>query len=268
MCEKHKKYGYAVPVNGEALKAPEGFTMTNKKNSTPAPIEAAANKNMTALREAMTAAVKRYDAATSTKTELTAAAYLDIVEQKDKAVNAYNAAALTACYDRFLSADGSPVAALAKCLHWSRLVATTSKDGGTMLRGRSTRFNLIDFINYAADTETPIVNGDAIKSAMKTAAETLSAYVLAQVTKEGGMSIDAPKKALQSALDTLGIDKLFACSKDVRFIAYAVTHARELGELAKITPATVCPFIMDVVNAHINKVSYHYAEEKKEEKAE
>lgn len=255
-------------INGPARpKRAERKTMSKLiKNVTPAAVEVIATENLDALRLALKAAAEKYDAATATKTEMTAAAFLDIVEAKDKAAAAYNAAALESHYDRFLSTD-CPVAALARALHWSKLVPVTAKEGGTTLRGRATRFNLLDFIKYAADHEHAIVNGEAIKAAVTAAAETLSAYVLAQVTKEGGMSIAAPKSALEKVLGLIDVDKIHADSKDVRFIAYAVTHARELGELSKITPATVAPFIMDVINAKLNGVKYRFAEEKKEEEA-
>lgn len=237
------------------------------KNATPAAVEAITTESIEALRSALKVAVEKYDAATATKTEMTAAAYLDIVEAKDKAAAAYNAAVLASHYDRFLSTD-SPVAALARALHWSKLVPVTAKEGGTTLRGRSTRFNLLDFIKYAAEVEKPIANADAIKKAIVAASESIADYVIAQVTKEAGASIQTPKAALRAVFGLLGIDGLTVRSKDMRFITYAVTHARELGELSKITSASVAPFIMDIINAQVNGVEYHFAEEKKEETAE
>jgi len=229
--------------------------------NTPAAMNAAETA-MNSLRAAAINAMAAYDVAESKKAEITAAAYNDAVKAMRDAVAAYNDAALANMYDTFIE-SGAPIEKLARALHWSKMAIVTKKDTGTMMQGRSTRFDLLNLLKYAAEHDRPIEGAADIAAAMTAAAAAIADHISANITKEGGASVATVKAALQAVLDKLGIEKLFARSKDIRFIEYAVTRARELGELAKITPAAVAPYIMDVVNAQIYGKVYTFAADKK-----
>jgi len=71
---------------------------------------------------------------------------------------------------------------------------------------------------------------------------------------------------MEKLFKTMGLD-IHANGKDVRFIAYAATRARGLGELAEITERTITPFIIDVISIRERGVEYKFEEKKEEEKA-
>lgn len=207
------------------------------------------------------------------KEEVTAKVMEDSASALDEAVSKYNDAVLAEAYAEVAASD-SPVVALCKRFAWSKMYTSLQKDKSTgaltvQLNSRRTRFSLINFLDYCEEQEVEIPNAPAIRNAIVKAARVLSEYVLGSiVTKKDEnvktCNIKTAKDALEELIEAIGM-KSHARSVDVRFIAFAVTKARDLGELAKITDSSLAPYLMDVFHVQIEKKQYKF-EEKKEGK--
>ena len=75
------------------------------------------------------------------------------------------------------------------------------------------------------------------------------------------------KAGLYNFVSKLGIAGLKVRNTDVRFLSMAVTSARDLGEVAEITPAHLVPYLMDLVYVQTEELQYNFAakESKKEQ---
>ena len=216
-------------------------------------------------------AAKVYAVALNKQDEVTAKEFYNAKEAMDKSIVAYNDATLKEAYDELLSAD-NPIVALCRRFAWSKIVArsvtnNTSKTISISLNGRRTRFNILDFLDYAEKEDYVFPNAAAIKNTMTLSARTLTNYIRGCITNEKTTPIGTAKSALQQLIDAIGMEDVHANSVDVRFITFAVTKARDLGELAAITDSAVAPYIMDVFHVQINRLAYKF-EQKKDEKAE
>lgn len=228
-----------------------------KKMEKPATITAA----RAALLDTARAAARNYDNVHNDDTSV-----LKAVKAVDKAMNdalkALNDDMLTEVYTTAMAAP-SPMAALAKTAFYPKWNKKTVK-GVTSLETRETRLNVVDFIDWAADNDSPLKNADAVKTALADTARKVADYVLAEITTDKGGSVRATLPAMEKLFKAMNLD-VHANGKDVRFIGFAATKARKLGELAEITADTVTPFIMDVVTIRERGIEYSF--EKKEENA-
>ncbi len=74
------------------------------------------------------------------------------------------------------------------------------------------------------------------------------------------------KAALETLIQAIGLEGVHARSVDVRFIAYAVTRAHKLGELAQIKESAIAPYIMDVFAMQLRNAEYKFEEKEEENK--
>lgn len=249
-----------ITARENAMKKEEEKKMTTATTET-------MSETRKALRKTALAAAKKLDETRATKEKSTWKEGMDVSEALNNALAALNADMLEECYETALKSD-CPVATLAKMLTYPKWYAKTNKkDNVTTLETRATRLNVLDFLKWAAESEKYDApkNADAIITALADTARKLADYVLASITGDKA-SIRATLPAMEKLFKTMGLD-IHANGKDVRFIAYAATRARGLGELAEITERTITPFIIDVISIRERGVEYKFEEKKEEEKA-
>jgi hypothetical protein len=232
-----------------------------KKMEKPTTTTARAALLDTARKEA-----KTLDEVRANKEKATWKEGMDATESLNNALSALNADMLNEVYNNAMNTS-SPIATLCKMSFYPKWYAKTNKkDNVTSLENRDTRLNVLDFIEWAADNETPIKDADKIKTALCDAARKVSDYVLDTLKSEKTISIQTPKKAMNALFALLNVDGIVARSVDMRFIVYATTKARKLGQLAEITDKTIVPYIMDVVTVQTRGIEYKFEEKEEENK--
>lgn len=222
-----------------------------------------------ALIAAARKAAKELDTVRAAKDKKTWAQGMDASEALNNALAALNEDVLTEVYTDALRTD-APITAICKAMAYPRWYAKTNKkDNVTVLESRSTRLSVLDFIKFAEESDTfdSIKDGDKIKTALCDAARKVSDYVLDTLKSEKTISIQTPKKALNALFSLLKIEGVIARSVDMRFIVYATTKAKKLGELAAITDKSIVPYIMDVISVQLRGVEYKFEEKEEEAKA-
>ena len=181
----------------------------------------------------------------------------DVLAARDaleQAVNAYNQHTLETAYADF---DGSdvPLQALAIRATWDKMT-TRRKDNVTAIVFRSTRFDVLGYLQHVADarkdgaTITLPASIDVIKDALKKASEALSTFLLASLNQdtEPAVSIKNTAAAVYNYARMFGIDGLKIRPSDVRYLCAVVARAGELGELKAIKPEAVSRYLLDVVH--------------------
>ena len=181
----------------------------------------------------------------------------DVLAARDaleQAVNAYNQHTLETAYADF---DGSdvPLQALAIRATWDKM-STRRKDNVTAIVFRSTRFDVLGYLQHVADarkdgaTITLPASIDVIKDALKKASEALSTFLLASLNQdtEPAVSIKNTAAAVYNYARMFGIDGLKIRPSDVRYLCAVVARAGELGELKAIKPEAVSRYLLDVVH--------------------
>ena len=192
----------------------------------------------------------------------------------EQAVNAYNQHTLEAAYADFDGAD-APLRALAVRATWDKLT-TRRKDGTTSIVFRSTRFDVLGYLQHVVDarkngaTITLPASIDTIKDALKKASEALSAYVLYGINHDTeGVSIKNTAATIYNYARLYNVDSLRIRPADVRYLAMIVTRAGELGEIRAVKPETVARYLLDVVHIQTKgKGSYALEAAKKAAKKE
>ena len=180
----------------------------------------------------------------------------DVLAARDtleQAVNAYNQQTLEAAYADFDKAD-APLQALAIRATWDKMT-TRRKESTTSIVFRSTRFDVLSYLQHVVDTRK---NGktvnlpasiDTIKDALKKASEALSAFLIASVNQDTEpVSIKNTAAAVYNYARLYTIDGLKVRPADVRYLCAVVCKAGELGEIRAIKPETVARYLLDVVH--------------------
>lgn len=202
----------------------------------------------------------------------------DVLAARDaleQAVNAYNQHTLETAYADFDGSD-APLQALAIRATWDKMT-TRRKDNVTSIVFRSTRFDVLAYLQHVADvrkdgaTITLPASIDVIKDALKKASEALSTFLLASLNQdtEPAVSIKNTAAAVYNYARLYTIDGLKVRPADVRYLCAVVCKAGELGELKAIKPEAVARYLLDVVHVQTKgKGSYAFAgkTEKKEDK--
>lgn len=181
----------------------------------------------------------------------------DVLAARDtleQAVNAYNQHTLEAAYADFDKAD-APLKALAVRATWDKLT-TRRKDNVTAIVFRSTRFDVLGYLQHVVDarkngaTITLPASIDVIKDALKKASEALSAFLLASLNQdtEPAVSIKNTAAAVYNYARLYTIDGLKVRPADVRYLCAVVCKAGEVGEIRAIKPETVARYLLDVVH--------------------
>lgn len=171
----------------------------------------------------------------------------------EQAVNAYNQHTLETAYADFDGSD-TPLQALAIRATWDKMT-TRRKDGVTSIVFRSTRFDVLGYLQHVADarkngaTITLPASIDVIKDALKKASEALSAFLIASVNQDTEpVSIKNTAAAVYNYARLYTIDGLKVRPADVRYLCAVVCKAGELGELKAIKPEAVARYLLDVVH--------------------
>lgn len=182
---------------------------------------------------------------------------VDVLAARDaleQAVTAYNRQTLETAYADFDTTD-APLKALAVRATWDKLT-TRRKDNVTSIVFRSTRFDVLGYLQHVADArkDGKAVNLpasiDTIKDALKKASEALSAFLITSLNQdtEPAVSIKNTAAAVYNYARLYTIDGLKVRPADVRYLCAVVARAGELGELKAIKPETVARYLLDVVH--------------------
>ena len=191
----------------------------------------------------------------------------DILSAREGYESALSALNLDARNNAYASAllDANPVAALCKATHYTRF-AFRAKKTGVECASLTARLNLLDFFAACEEGKVSLpVEIQPVKNALAKVATAVKTMVNEGVTKET-MSTKATKEALVDFIKTTGVEGVHGRSVDARFLAFAVTKAKEMGELADITVESVVPFVMDMF--HVQLLGLEYKFETKETKKE
>lgn len=170
---------------------------------------------------------------------------------------------------------GNPLQALLTNKSWSPYIARRTTDRTTRkisynIMTRRSRVNLLDYFKHAELKGVTLPTSvDVLRNLLESACNTLSAYVLSSIQQDelSSVSVSNVKAGLYNFVSKLGISGLKVRNTDVRFLSMAVTRARDLGELAEITPAHLVPYLMDLVYVQTKELQYNFAakEAKKEQ---
>ena len=218
---------------------------------------------LTVLHGSMLEKAKAYHGLDNAK--VTAAVSLAAKESMDKAYSAYNDKVKKNAYSLALASE-SPIAYLCKARNYSSAHARCDKNGVVSNVFRSTRFDLLDFIAYAKskNINLPVAGSDDFKAKLKVFAEKLSDYVLACIRKEEVTNIKQAVESLEAVCRCIGVPGVHGRKKDVRFMGFVATRAKELGVLSTIDDKAVVPFIMDMYHVQLLKKEYAFEEKKSE----
>ena len=169
----------------------------------------------------------------------------------------------------------NPLHAFAERRFWNPVYMRRTSDKTTKrvsfsLTSRRQRLNVLDYLKHAEDNSITLPESvDTLRKLLTAASKTLSDYVLSCIRddKISTVSVSNVKAGLHNFMSHLGIDNLKVRNQDVRFLAMAVTHARDLGELAEIDAPHVAPYLMDMVHVQKEELKYGFAgkEAKKEQ---
>ena len=171
----------------------------------------------------------------------------------EQAVNAYNQHTPETAYADFDTTD-APMKALAVRATWDKMT-TRRKDNVTSIVFRSTRFDVLGYLQHVADARKDGANItlpasiDVIKDALKKASEALSAFLIASVNQDTEpVSIKNTAATVYNYARLYTIDGLKVRPADVRYLCAVVCKAGELGEIRAIKPETVARYLLDVVH--------------------
>lgn len=228
------------------------------KNTNTTTATAANNEALRKEAQAAITAVEKLDKNTTTSAAMAAA-----IEKRDKALTAYTAAVKYDLYAQCMKED-NPLRALCALGTYPKY-KVKKEDGASVLGCEDTRISMLDFLAYADESGQPIKDAHLIKTKLDRVAEVVAAWVHGKVQDEV-TRIDLPKEALSELIALCGFDSkdggkykpVHARSIDLRFIAFAVTKARGLGKLGRITAKSVTPYIMDVFHIQLTGGKYDF----------
>ena len=168
----------------------------------------------------------------------------------------------------------NPLQALLTNRAWSPYTVRRNTDRTTLrvsvnLMTRRSRVNLLDYLQHVDKTGIELsVSTDTLRNLLESACNALASFVLSSIQQEDGISIANVKAAMHNFVSKLGIPGLRVRNTDVRFLALAVTRARDLGELAEITPSRLVPYMQDLVILQLDGRQYNFAAKEEGKKAE
>ena len=195
----------------------------------------------------------------------------DAEQALQASLNTANAERLQRLYGDCDAAE-NPLQALLTNRAWSPYVVRKSTDRTTLhisvnLMTRRSRVNLLDYLRHVDETGLELsVSTDTLRNLLESATGALASFVLASVQQDDdGISVASVKAGLYNFVSKLGIAGLRVRNTDVRFLALAVAKARDLGELAEITPARLVPYMQDLVVMQLDGRQYGFAAKEKKE---
>lgn len=199
-------------------------------------------------------------------TNHTAQERIDAETALQTALNTANTQRLERLFTECDHAD-NPLQALLTSKNWSPYIARRKTDPKTgkisyTVMTRRARVNLLDYLKHAELKGVTLPTSvDMLRNLLESACNTLSAYVLASIQQDelSSVSVSNVKAGLYNFVSKLGISGLKVRNTDVRFLSMAVTRARDLGELAEITPAHLVPYLMDLVYVQNEELKYGFA---------
>ncbi len=198
----------------------------------------------------------------------------DVERALQDALNSANAERLQRLYEDCDSAE-NPLQALLTNRAWSPYTVRKNTDRTTLhvsvnLMTRRSRVNLLDYLQHVDKTGIELsVSTDTLRNLLESACNALASFVLASVQQdEDGISVSSVKAGLYNFISKLGIAGLKVRNTDVRFLALAVTRARDVGELAEITPSRLVPYMQDLVVMQLDGRQYNFAAKKEGKKKE
>ena len=198
----------------------------------------------------------------------------DVERALQDALNSANSERLQRLYADCDAAE-NPLQALLTNRAWSPYTVRKNTDRTTLhvsvnLMTRRARVNLLDYLKHVDDVglELP-VSTDTLRNLLESACNALASFVLSSVQQdEDGISVSSVKAGLYNFISKLGIAGLRVRNTDVRFLALAVTRARDLGELAEITPSRLVPYMQDLVVMQLDGRQYNFAAKEEGKKKE
>ena len=189
----------------------------------------------------------------------------DAEQALQSALNKANAERLQRLYADCDAAE-NPLQALLTNRAWSPYTIRKNTDRTTLhvsvnLMTRRARVNMLDYLKHVDDVGLELsVSTDTLRNLLESACSALASFVLSSIQQdEDGISVSAVKAGLYNFVSKLGIDGLRVRNTDVRFLALAVTRARDLGELAEITPNRLVPYMQDLVILQLDGRQYNFA---------
>lgn len=198
----------------------------------------------------------------------------DVEQALQDALNSANTERLQRLYTDCDSAE-NPLQALLTNRAWSPYTVRKNTDRTTLhvsvnLMTRRSRVNLLDYLQHVDKTGIELsVSTDTLRNLLESACNALASFVLSSVQQDtDGISVTNVKAAMHNFVSKLGIAGLRVRNTDVRFLALAVTRARDLGELAEITPARIAPYLQDLVVMQIEERPYSFAAKEEGKKKE
>lgn len=201
------------------------------------------------------------DPTTTTAADATAAR-----ESLEAATAAYNDGVVTRAYQA-AAADDNPVAFLCRARHYTSLHVINHKKEGIKAQSRTVRFNLFDFFQWVENNKDISVNGiSGIKDAISAFVEVFRDYIRSSIQKDEAVGIKSVVASLEALCRLLDVEGVHGRKKDVRFLMLACMGAdKTLGCLKKVTPATVAPYLMDMMEVQLKGKEYDFASSKKTE---
>lgn len=207
-------------------------------------------------------------------TQHTAQQRMDAETALQNALNKANTAKLEEIYTSFDKTE-NPLQAFTSVRAWNPYIVRkttdrTSRQVSYSIMNRRQRLSILDYLKHAEDQGITLPTpADVLRDLLDSACTTLSAYVLSCIRSEDvpAVSISNVKAGLYNFMSKLNVPSLKVRNTDVRFLAMAVTRARDLGELAEIDASHVAPYLMDMIYAQAHGIDYGFAskEAKKEE---
>lgn len=189
----------------------------------------------------------------------------DVERALQDSLNSANAERLQRLYADCDAAE-NPLQALLTNRAWSPYTIRKSTDRTTLhvsvnLMTRRARVNMLDYLKHVDDVGLELsVSTDTLRNLLESACSALASFVLSSVQQdEDGISVSVVKAGLYNFVSKLGIAGLRVRNTDVRFLALAVTRARDLGELAEITPNRLVPYMQDLVILQLDGRQYNFA---------
>lgn len=189
----------------------------------------------------------------------------DVERALQDTLNSANAERLQRLYADCDAAE-NPLQALLTNRAWSPYTIRKNTDRTTLhvsvnLMTRRARVNMLDYLKHVDDVGLELsVSTDTLRNLLESACSALASFVLSSVQQdEDGISVSAVKAGLYNFVSKLGIAGLKVRNTDVRFLALAVTRARDLGELAEITPNRLVPYMQDLVILQLDGRQYNFA---------
>ena len=247
MTKENKK---AITTTPEIITAPKTKNNEGRKETT--------MKETTVTMENLRDAMKAADVAKRSTGSIFAKEYLDAMQAMNEAFSAYNAATLSATFERIDS-----LAAFFTVGEYSALYARFDKGHACHIAtGRATRLPVGDFIKAKGDK---LPGGEAFNKAVTELTKTLRAFIKSEVTYDPGkggakaVKIAVPVDALKAVIDAVGLPEVYARPRDIRFLTMAVTGgASTIGALARVTKGAVEAYLVDVFRVQLNKGSYAF----------